>query len=152
MSFTRFHYDDNRNLKQLQELTDQGKWILNTPGFGSIPYYYKDPHIRLEKWGGNLSTDVVDISSQMQGRNTKQSKYGNVIDKCSNYKTIKTKDVDPFTNETRYTHPAFMYRNPEYTHWNILHFNPQVHIHDNTHISSRIIQKNNFVPKYIWKH
>mgnify|MGYP005660732585 FL=1 len=53
MAFTRFHDDPCRIKKQLQESTDIGRWILNVPGQGSKPDYMNDPHIRLQKWGGN---------------------------------------------------------------------------------------------------
>ena len=43
MSFTRFHDDPCRIMKQQQEATDQGKWILNVPGNGEKPYYMMDP-------------------------------------------------------------------------------------------------------------
>ena len=54
MAFTRFKYDDCRTKKSLQQSTDVGKWILNVPGNGDKPCYMNDPHIILQKWGGNL--------------------------------------------------------------------------------------------------
>lgn len=69
MSFTRFHYDKARTQKRLQELTGPGRWVLNTPGQGVSPLFYEDPHMRLEKWGGNVYSNPIDVSSDLQGRN-----------------------------------------------------------------------------------
>ena len=35
MAFTRFHDDPARVAKQLQQQTDQVRWILNVPGNGA---------------------------------------------------------------------------------------------------------------------
>ena len=54
MAFTRFNDDPCRIMKQLQESTDQGRYILNVPGNGDKPCYIDDPYIRLQGWGANL--------------------------------------------------------------------------------------------------
>ena len=55
MANTRFNYDDSRTLKQLQESTGPGRWLLDKPGNKLL--YYTDPHVRLEKWGANLCNE-----------------------------------------------------------------------------------------------
>jgi hypothetical protein len=67
MAFTRFHDDPCRIKKRLQESTDQGRYILDVPGNGSTPYYIDDPHLRLQKWGGNLMTDSINIENDLKG-------------------------------------------------------------------------------------
>ena len=67
MAFTRFHDDDARIAKQLQQQTDQGRWVLDVPGNGDKPCYMLDPQIIPQKWGGNLWTKSIDIQSSLLG-------------------------------------------------------------------------------------
>jgi len=67
MSFTRFHDDPCRINKQLQQQTDPGRWILETPGNGVSPDYIIDPFIHLQKWGANLWTNSTDVESSFLG-------------------------------------------------------------------------------------
>ena len=69
MAFTRFKYDDSRTKKELQQSTDQGRWILNVPGNGDKPCYMEDPQIRIQKWGANLRTNTIDLESDLRGVN-----------------------------------------------------------------------------------
>ena len=77
MAFTRFNYDESRTRKKLQQSTDIGNYHLNVPGNGTQPFYIEDPTIRIQKWGGNLHTNMIDIDSNLKG-----------IDKPLNYDTI----------------------------------------------------------------
>lgn len=153
MSFTRFNYDKQREAKKLQESTDPGRWILNVPGNGNEPHYYEDPHIRLQQWGGNLlkggSGHLVDISTFLRGYEDQQTKYG--IKKQE--KTIKMKKTDypsmkAYTNESRATHPALLYRDAFQDNYDFPITDPQattcIPFHNN--LSTRIIEKNNFIP------
>ena len=56
MSFTRFHDDPARIQKSLEEIKSQEQYVFNTPGVGGGPFlpYLSDPHVRLQKWGGNV--------------------------------------------------------------------------------------------------
>ena len=51
MAFTRFHDDEARVEKQLQESTGPGRYMLNVPGNGTHPCFMEDPFVRLDKWG-----------------------------------------------------------------------------------------------------
>ena len=75
MAFTRFHDDPCKINIQNQQSTDQGRWILNTPGYGDMPSYMEDPNIISQKWGGNLWTNAIDIQSSLLGLNTSLGKY-----------------------------------------------------------------------------
>ena len=66
MSFTRFHDDDARIKKQLQESTFAGRYQLNAPGPGENLPFIEDPHMRLEKWGANNRTNGVDLESDLK--------------------------------------------------------------------------------------
>ena len=48
MSFTRYKYDKLRVQKQLNEQTFTGRYMLNTPGNGSVMPFQEDPHLRLQ--------------------------------------------------------------------------------------------------------
>lgn len=148
MSNTRFSYDNSRTIKKLQESTGPGRWILDQPG--TSLNFYVDPHIRLEKFGANLCNEnPVDISSELQGRNTTQTQFGRVS-KGINITQKEYSNMKPFTSETRTTHPVFLYRNMENNRWDYPLLNTYLEnpIQNN---STRIIQKNNFVPNNIWK-
>ena len=67
MSFTRFHDDPCRIKKQLQESTDQGRYMLNVPGNGDKPCFMNDPFIRMQQWGANLMTNPIDLESDLKG-------------------------------------------------------------------------------------
>jgi hypothetical protein len=152
MAFTRFHYDTSRVYKQLQESTGPGRWTLNTPGQGISPLYYQDPHIRLEKWAGNVYRSPIDISSELEGRNVKLSKdsLSTLPTKSKRYVKNNYSTMKAYTSESRVTHPVSIYRDKEYTRWEYPLIDPQNPLFFKNNVnpmSSRILQKNNFIPK-----
>ena len=157
MAFTRFNYDACRTKKLLQEATGPGRWVLNKPGNGDKPCFFEDPHIRMQQWGGNLlipSSGVpVDIASDLDGRTRRYQKFctpskypnkGVVTGHKQSYPTCKS-----FTDETRASHPAWMYRDLEQTRWEYPLLNPQENtcmpFHNN--LSTRILEKDYFTPR-----
>lgn len=157
MAFTRFNYDNCRTSKLLQESTGPGRYRLNVPGNGNNPLYYEDPHIRLQKWGANIRTTTnnhpIDIASDLDGRTRRyqkscsESKYpysGVVATQAKQYPVMKA-----YTDETRASHPAWMYRDLPQTRWEYPLLNPQENVcypfYNN--VSTRILEKINFVPK-----
>ena len=157
MAFTRFNYDKQRTKKLLQESTGPGRYMLNVPGNGSAPCFFEDPHIRLQKWGANIlnvpNSTPIDIASDLDGRTRRAVKYCNkaefpnsgvVQTNKKSYPTCKA-----FTDETRASHPAWMYRDLEQTRWEYPLMNPQENVcipfHNN--VSTRILEKDYFVPK-----
>ncbi len=151
MAFTRFHDDTCRINKQLQEMTFLGKYMLDVPGNGMKPLFMNDPFIRQQKWGANLMTNSINLESDLLGlsRNLNRDNLDN------NYKKNKVESNKikyPVSNETteqtRNSNPAWMLRDIENNNWDYLPLNPQenVCIPFNNNISSRIIQKDYFVP------
>ena len=153
MAFTRFHDDPCRINKQLQESTGPGRYMLNVPGNGNKPLYMEDPHVRMQKWGGNLMTNPVNVESDLIGltRNINRDEI-----KCNNYKdhavqtsTVQYKSVNSTTDQSRVTHPAWTFRDLEQVNWSILPLNPQ----ENTcfpfqnNLNTRILEKDRFVAK-----
>jgi len=157
MAFTRFNYDECRTQKKMQQSTDPGRYHLNTPGPKSAHCFMVDPHIRLQKWGGNLmlvkNGHPIDIDSDLIGLTRKLTK-GCMHQKWPNKGVVKTekqhyKTCYPFTDETRTTHPAWMYKDLEQNRKYPLFLNPQENIcipfiHN---LNTRILEKDNYIPE-----
>ena len=153
MSFTRFHDDPCRIKKQLQESTDQGRWILNVPGNGEKPAYFDDPYIRMQGWGGNLMTNTVNLESDLFGLTKKVNKDCLVQD---DYKRTAVKSsrieyptIGTITEQPRATNPAWTARDLEQVNWYILPLDPQenVCLPFQNNLSTRILEKDYYVAK-----
>ena len=151
MSFTRFHDDPCRISKQLEESTNQGKYIMNVPGNGLTPYYMEDPYIRLQKWGGNLQTNVIEIENSFRGMNRplnrdclKENDYKNYE---PNTQKIDYPKYGMFTEQPRAMMPAWNIRVNEQAKWDYLFYNPQnyTEIPFTSNVYSRITEKDDFV-------
>ena len=154
MAFTRFNYDECRTKKQLQQQTGPGRWILNVPGNGSNPCYMEDPQIRIQKWGGNLRTNTVNLESSLLGVNRTLSRDCLGKDNYHNYDVANEKIVSPncnnlYTEESRAIMPAWTARDLEQVDWYYPPLNPQ----ENTcmaftnNLNTRILEKDYFTPK-----
>lgn len=163
MSFTRFKYDNARTHKYLQQSTDPSRYILNVPGNnGDKPLFLEDPHIRLQKWGANVYTNPIDVSSDLDGRSRKQFKYCSPTQYPNNilHNSTQIQNVEvgkSFTDETRTSHPSWLYRDLEQTRWEYPIFDPQENVckHFYNNVSTRILEKNTFnqnPQKYYEKH
>lgn len=152
MAFTRFHDDEARIIKQLQQQTDPQRWYLDVPGSGDKPHFALDPYIIPQKWGGNLWTDVTDIHSSLLGIDQQLNR--DCIQK-NKYKrqTIYSSPIeypvcDTFltTEQSRAIMPAWTARDLTQNHAYILPRNPQEHtqIPLNNYVSTRILEKDHF--------
>ena len=151
MSNTRFFYDPCRTIKQLQQSTDPGRYILNVPGNGDKPSYMEDPHIRMQKWGANLQTNCINVESDLRGM-TRQ--VGRDCLGKDNYETHKATsqavqypDCAKLTTEqSRAIMPAWTARDLEQVDWYTLPLDPQ----ENTcmpflnNMNTRILEKDYF--------
>ena len=112
-----------------------------------------DPFIRMQKWGGNLMTNTVNLESDLFGLSRN---YNRDDIKTNEYRlnAVKTKQVqyeshNPSTDQSRATHPAWTFRDLEQMHYSILPLNPQ----ENTcltfqnNLNTRILEKDNYVAK-----
>ena len=154
MAFTRFNYDECRTKKSLQQSTDPGRWILNVPGNGSNPYYMEDPQIRIQKWGGNLRTNTINLESSLMGVNRPLNKDCLGKNDYQNYNVSNEEIKYPsnnnlYTEQSRTIAPAWQYRDLEQVDWYYPPLNPQ----ENTclpflnNLSTRILEKDYFTPK-----
>ena len=158
MAFTRFHDDEARILKELQQSTGPGRWILNVPGNGDKPSYMADPQIRIQNWGGYLMTNSVNLESELlvlkRGLNhdcLDKNLYTNPDNKVITNKIDYPANKTLTTEQSRVTAPAWMFRDLEQVDWYTLPLNPQ----ENTcmpfqnNLSTRILEKDYFVEKVI---
>tara|TARA_B100001057_G_scaffold411811_1_gene427621 strand:- start:229 stop:720 length:492 start_codon:yes stop_codon:yes gene_type:complete len=157
MSFTRFHYDKDRVNKNLQQSTDPCRYILNKPGFGDKPVFFNDPQMRMQEWGANLrkvyNGHPIDIHSDLTNRTRKLSKDC-LSEQFPNKGVPYTREIKypiinkSVTDESRVTHPAWMYRDLEQNRFYPLHLDPQenvcLHFHNN--LNTRLIERDNFKP------
>ena len=161
MAFTRFHDDEARIIRQLQQQTDQERWYLDTPGSGDKPCFMLDPQIIPQKWGGNLWTHSIDIQSSLLGIDkTLNRDIPNKINILTNsssnpYKklTVNAAPItypvcDTFltTDESRAIMPAWTARDLQQNHAYILPNNPQANteMKFGNYISTRILEKDHF--------
>jgi len=109
-------------------------YMVNVPGNGVKPDYIEDPHIRLQKFGANISANITDIDSKLKGVNNTLNRDTDVIlsgrDPFFNdgymrhtYPTIN----NAVTDQPRATMPAWQVRDLEQNNWNYLPENPQNH-------------------------
>jgi hypothetical protein len=152
MSFTRFHDDECRIEKQLQESTDPGRYMINAPGNGREPCYMQDPYMRMQKWGGNLMTNTINLESDLRGL-TRNINHRDCI-KENDYKShaVYTRSLEyptrlPFTEQPRAIMPAWTVKDLEQTHWDFPLLDPQ----ENTcltfqnNLSTRILEKDHYL-------
>jgi hypothetical protein len=154
MAFTRFHDDSARIRKTLEESTYAEGYYLNTPGSGTNMPFQNDPQLRLQGWGANLCTNAINVESDFRGLTRKlnhdlitENEYLNKSDKDSHLYIYST--ASPIVDESRATHPAWMYRDLEQIRWEHPWINPQ----DNTermfpwNVQTRILEKDYYKPK-----
>jgi hypothetical protein len=142
MAFTRFWDDPDCVMKRLQESTDIGMYYLNTPGNGDKPPFIEDPNIILQKWGGNLHKNRVQVESELLGinynlsRDNQERKFSSTPIQYPSYK----KEI---TSQPRTIMPAFTARDLEQNHRYILPLNPQEHYMPTfpNNVSTRILVK-----------
>jgi hypothetical protein len=158
MAFTRFNYDKCRTEKILEESTGPGRYMLNKPGWGNKPCFFDDPQIRMQGWGANLRKvpggAPIDIDSDLIGITRPLSKFCSK-DKYPNLGVVKSKRVkyptcgNAITDQSRATHPAWMYKDLEQNHRYILFLDPQENtcIPFQNNLSTRILEKDYFVEK-----
>ena len=151
MAFTRFHDDPCRIKKDLQELTGLGRYMLNVPGNGINMPFMEDPYIRMQKWGSNLMTNTVNLESDLMGL-TRSSNRDCIKENSYIAHEVKTKKIEyptvqPITDQTRATHPAWTYRDLEQVDWYTLPLDPQenVCLSFQNNLSTRLLEKDKYI-------
>jgi hypothetical protein len=155
MTFTRFHDDPNRIKKALQESTFAESYYLNKPGNGNTVPFQMDPQLRLQGWGANLYNNALSIENDFRGL-TRHLNRDHLSDNQHTLRaTTESKpyvydSAKPIVDESRASHPAWMYRDLEQTRWEYPWINPQdnFEFQGNSNVQTRILEKDSFVPKY----
>jgi hypothetical protein len=153
MAFTRFHDDPARIRKGLEQSTYAEGYYLNTPGMGIHMPLQTDPQLRLQAWGANLCSNAIELESDFRGLTRK---LNHDLVEENEYKKHKAHtdsylydSANPIVDESRATHPAWMYRDAEQTRWEYPWINPQ----DNFervfpwNVQTRILEKDFYTPK-----
>jgi hypothetical protein len=130
MAFTRIHDDQARIYKGLQQSTFACRYALDTPGPGIQLPYLEDSQIRLQKWGANMWSDSTNLESEFRGLGKPLSHDVKTYKETgihSGYQ-IYFPSSDVHVEETRASHPAWMFRDLEQTRWETPLINPQAHV------------------------
>tara|TARA_R110002020_G_scaffold118548_1_gene270840 strand:+ start:1213 stop:1707 length:495 start_codon:yes stop_codon:yes gene_type:complete len=155
MAFTRYNYDECRTKKFLQQSTDPGRYVLNTPGWGATPVLFDDPQMRHMGWSANLQNvsngHPIDIESQLKNVDKKLQRYGRHYKVA---KPLKTTPVPvsvsnkPIMHQSRVTHPGFLYRDLKQDHTQPLYLDPQenVCLGFQNNLNTRLLEKDNHTP------
>lgn len=154
MANTRFNYDPCRTKKKLQQSTDPGKWILNVPGNGDNPPFIEDRQIILQKWGANLRTNTINLESSLKGVNRVLNRDCYGLNNFQNFDVNNNSINYPNNNilscdQSRATHPAWLYRDLEQPLWSYLPIDPQINtcLPFQCNLNTRILEKDYFTPK-----
>lgn len=153
MSFTRFYDDPCRIQKQNQESTGPGRYTLNVPGQGERPLFMEDPYIRMQKWGGNLMKNSINLESDLRGLTRKATRDIPGVNEHIGHSAREEKVMYPVsssaTEQSRATHPAWMVKDLEQRKWDIPHLDPQEHttLRFQNNLSTRILEKDYHVTK-----
>lgn len=152
MAFTRFHDDPSRIKKALEESTYSESYYLNRPGTGINDPFQCDPQLRLQGWGANLCSNGIELENDFRGLTRK---LNHDLQDENNY-LLHSADSNQYLygtaksviDESRATHPAWMYRDLEQTRWEYPFINPQDNFEQTfpMNIQTRILEKDFFTP------
>jgi len=147
MSFTRFHDDPIRIHKQLEQTTFIGRYMLDVPGPGANITFMEEPQIRMQKWGANLRENTVNLESDLLGMTRKYNRDLVDINDYTKYAVIAPEVnwgvTKPFVEESRTSHPAWMYKSLEVDRWENPILNPLNNIEKQfiDNLQTRILEK-----------
>lgn len=118
MAFTRFHDDPNRIIKKNLETTNMSDYTFNVPSnTNKYNIYINDPHVRMQKSGGTQYNNIVDLEGQLKQMNMPLSRdfVNNQYDKKNPiYHSLRQIPIyqlnKTITDESRSTHPSWIYR------------------------------------------
>jgi len=153
MAFTRFHDDPARIKKSLQQSTFAESYYLNTPGNGDNMPFMMDPQLRLQGWGANLCTNSIQLESDFRGLTRKLNRDVVTLNQYKDHMTETESfvydNVKPFVDESRASHPAWMYRDIEQSRWEYPWINPQDNFERNFNwnVQTRILEKDSYNPR-----
>jgi hypothetical protein len=149
MSFTRYHDDPVRIAKGLEQSTFAGRYLLDTPGPGIQMPFIEDPQLRIQRWGANMWSDSTNLESELRGLGRPLNHDVKTYQETrihNGYQISFPSHSAGITDESRATHPAWMYKDLEQTRWEVPLINPQANVFrpfDNL-TNTRILAKDEF--------
>ena len=149
MACTRLNNDKDKIQMDYKQDYETTNYVLNVPGNGLRPSYIADPHIRLQKFGANISANITDVNSNLVGlgrvigRDCTQRLYNNNDYSRNSFPVM----AEAITHQPRAENPAWELRGYENDHWDFLFSNPQTHTESpfDNNVSSRILEKDNYM-------
>jgi hypothetical protein len=126
MAQTRFFDDPARIAAYLEMQTQEGRYMLNAPANGENMPYLEDVHTRLQKWGANLDGRSLQIEDELHGMHrpvVSKDAFIHVFETMPREVAQRAGDIfaarypskRPYTDESRSSHPAWMYRSMDDT-------------------------------------
>ena len=158
MASSRFFDDEARIRKRNAIDTFEGRYRLDVPGNGADMPFNADPHIRIQKWGANFSTNMMDINSDLRGMTRPLNKDFIEINEykkfsvAPNLANANPVVVNYITDETRATNPAWVLKEHESNRFELPFINPvdmtflKKPFYEN--LNTRILEKDYFKPKF----
>jgi hypothetical protein len=148
MAFTRYHDDEARIKKNLEISTFSSRYAFDTPGPGINLPYMEDSQIRLQRWGANMWSDSTNLESEFRGLGRPLDHDVRTYKDASihNGYQINFPSNDAHVEESRVSHPAWMFRDLEQTRWEVPIINRQAHAISpfDGPIQTRILEKDNY--------
>jgi len=148
MAFTRYHDDAARIRKGLEISTFSCNYTLDTPGPGIQVPFLEDSQMRLQKWGANMCSDSTNLESEFRGLGRPLNHDVKTYQDYPIYKgyQISFPSSDVHVEESRVSHPAWMFRDLEQTRWEVPLINRQAHaiLPFDDPIQTRILAKDNY--------
>lgn len=133
----KINYDVN-------SLTYSNDYVFETPGNGSNPYYIKDSHIRLQKWGGNMRTNSINIENDLMGKTRNFNRDNLYLNNYKNYavsSTSKNYTTASIPNKKTLLENNIVQRKEKIDilpgRFDLLFHEPQNHIYNNLSINTR---------------
>jgi hypothetical protein len=149
--FTSFKNDQIRLEKKAEMSSFAGRYALETPGPGLDLPFLEDVQMRLQYWGANRGTGMVNVESDLIGITRRLNR-----DTVEYTKTaVETEPIqcyrvqDPYVLESRASHPAWVYRSLEQNRWEEPLLNPQANLEKPfySNIQTRILEKDYHVTR-----
>jgi hypothetical protein len=114
--------------------------------------FQEDPQLRIQRWGANMKTNTVNLESDLRGMTRKLNRDYQEENNYNNHAAFSDKlefrTTAPYVEESRASHPAWMYRSVEPNRWEMPWINPQANLEKefSDNIQTRIIEKDGYRP------
>jgi hypothetical protein len=128
--FSSIRNDPARLRKEAEMSSYTSRYHLCTPGPGIDAPIPDDVHVGLQSWAGNWAGNRIDLESDLHGQTRRINRDRLGTSEYTSYaipiqSAVTYRRENPFVEETRASHPAWMYRGIEIPRWEEPWINPQ---------------------------